>query len=135
MTSSSYLMKDAGIPRMRILILDDDVELVATLSDVLKLDGQDVVTVTTLADARRTLAEAGPFDVAVFDLNLKNDNAIGLLQEVKREAAAIRVLVMTGGGKVEADVGLPLATAHGADAVLFKPFSNDEFVSAVTGTS
>jgi DNA-binding NtrC family response regulator len=120
---------------MRILILDDDIELAATLGDVLELDGHDVVTVTTLADARQALADRGPFEVAVFDLNLQNDNAIGLLQEVKREATAKRLLVMTGGGKVEADVGLPLATAHGADAVLFKPFSNDEFVSAVTGAS
>lgn len=69
---------------MRILILDDDAELVATLGDVLKLEGHDVVTVTTLAEAQQTLADAGPFDVAVFDLNLQNDNAIGLLQEVMR---------------------------------------------------
>jgi two-component system OmpR family response regulator len=120
---------------MRILILDDDVELAATLRDVLMLDGHDVSTTTSIADAKQTLADAGLFDVAVFDLNLRNDNAIGLLQGVKRDATANRVLVITGGGKVEADVGLPLATAHGADAVLFKPFSNDEFLSAVTGTS
>ncbi|MEM7045649.1 MAG: response regulator [Pseudomonadota bacterium] len=120
---------------MRILILDDDVELAATLQDVLMLDGHDVSTVTSIAEARDTLADADPFDVAVFDLNLQNDNAIGLLREVKRDGTANRVLIMTGGGKVEADVGLPLATAHGADAVLFKPFSNDEFVSAVTGAS
>ena len=118
---------------MRILILDDDVELGATLKDVLDLEGHQVEIVTTILDARQALANATSFDVAVFDLNLQNDNAIGLLRDVKRQAPALRVLVMTGGGKVEADVGLTLATAHGADAVLFKPFSNDEFVAAVTG--
>lgn len=118
---------------MRILLLDDDVELAATLKDVLRLEGHEVVTVTAIDDARQMLAKAGVFDVAVFDLNLEHDNSIGLLRDVKDAAPALRVVVMTGGGKVQADVGLPLATAHGADAALFKPFSNDEFLSAVTG--
>ncbi len=117
---------------MRILILDDDVELAATLVDVLRLEGHEVDAVESVAEAESALAGPEPFDVAVFDLNLEGGNAIGLLREVKRSLPRMRVVMMTGGGKVEAEVGLPLATAHGADAVLFKPFSNDELVELVT---
>ncbi len=117
---------------MHILILDDDIELAETLRDLLVLDGHDVETVTTVDAARQALAGARRFDVAVFDLNLKGENTINLLRDLKKTAPTMRVLAMTGGGKVEADIGLPLATAHGADGVLLKPFSNDEFLKAVT---
>ena len=117
---------------MRILILDDDVELAATLADVLRLDGHEAMTVTKIDDAQQALDSSGPFDVAVFDLNLEEDNSIRLLRHVKSMSSSIRVLAMTGGGKVEAGIGIPLATANGADGVLFKPFSNDEFLEAVT---
>ncbi len=117
---------------MRILILDDDTELAATLGDVLRLAGHEVEAVESIAQAEGALARPEPFDVAVFDLNLESSNAIGLVREVTVRLPGMRVVVMTGGGKVEAEVGLPLATAHGADAVLFKPFSNDEFLESVT---
>ena len=116
---------------MRILLLDDDIELAATLKDVLALDGHDVETVTTVEAAKQALAGTNRFDVAVFDLNLEEENTINLLRSLKKEAPTMRVLAMTGGGKVDADIGLPLATAHGADGVLLKPFSNDEFLKAV----
>lgn len=120
---------------MRILILDDDTELAATLGDVLELAGHEVHAVESVAEARSALAGPQPFDTAVFDVNLGNSNAIGLLREVKQSLPGLRVVVITGGGTVEAEVGLPLATAHGADAVLFKPFSNDELLEQVAPTA
>lgn len=119
---------------MRILLLDDDIELAATLKDVLALDGHDVETVTTIEAARQAIASIPRFDVGVFDLNLEEENTINLLRSLKKEVPSMRILAMTGGGKVGADIGLPLATAHGADGVLLKPFSNDEFLKAVSNT-
>lgn len=118
---------------MRILLLDDDPELRATLADLLAIDGHEIVAVSRVCDARAAW-QAGPaFDVAVLDVNLKDENSIALMRDMKRSTPQLRVVVMTGGGVVEADVGMPLATAHGADAVMFKPFANDEFVATVTG--
>lgn len=120
---------------MRVLILEDDEELAATLSDVLLLAGHEVSKVASVDEARAALSGSSAFDTAVFDLNLEQSNSIGLLREVKAQRPELRMVVMTGGGKVDAELGLTLATANGADEVLFKPFANDEFLAALAGTA
>ncbi|MEM9223790.1 MAG: response regulator [Pseudomonadota bacterium] len=118
---------------MRILLLDDDTDVNATLSSVLTLSGHDVVSVERVCDARQAWIEGPAFDVAVLDVNLRDENSITLMRDMKRETPALRVVVITGGGTVEPGVGLALAAAHGVDAALFKPFTNNEFIAAVTG--
>lgn len=120
---------------MRVLVLDDDPELNATLRDLLILNGHDVVAVTSVAQAEDACGATSPFDVAVLDINLRDENSIAFMRNIKRAAPQVRVVVITGGGTVEPRVGLPIATAQGADAVMFKPFTNDEFLGAVSGNN
>ncbi|MEM8595841.1 MAG: response regulator [Pseudomonadota bacterium] len=116
---------------MKVLILDDDADLAATLSDALRFAGHEVVLAATITTARRRMAETSGLDVAVLDVNLDEDNTIGLVRELRRSFPDLRIVSMTGGGRVGANIGMPLATAHGADAALLKPFTIDEFLEAV----
>ena len=117
---------------VKVLILDDDTDLAASLSDALGFEGHDAVTTSTIADARAAVAGTQDLDVAVLDINIDTDNSIGLVRDLKRSFPDLRVISMTGGGKVRADLGMPLAKAHGADTALLKPFTIDEFLAAVT---
>ncbi len=116
---------------MNVLVLDDDSDLAASLADALRLAGHAVVIAGTVTAAKAALEARADLDVAVLDVNVDAENSIGLVRELKRTRPAIRVVSMTGGGHVRADVGMPLATAHGADAALLKPFTLDEFIAAV----
>ena len=118
---------------MNVLIVEDDDDLAQTLKDLLSLYDHEAHIVDEASKARDELEPGHRFDAAVFDVNLKDGNTIRLLKEIKERDDGLRVIAMTGGGPMAADVGVPLATIHGADAVLFKPFSNDEFLSAVIG--
>lgn len=118
---------------MNVLILDDDRDLAASLADALRFEGHEVTLAATIAQATALLSELGDLDVAVLDVNVEAENSIALVRDVKRDRPNLRVVSMTGGGQVRAGLGMPLATAHGADAVLFKPFSLEEFSAAVRG--
>lgn len=117
---------------MKILVLDDDTDLAASLADALRFESHEVMLAASLTEARAVIAETGDLDVAVLDVNVDAENTIGLVRELKQSQPGLRVVSMTGGGRVRADLGMPLATAHGADAALLKPFSIDEFLKAVT---
>ena len=117
---------------MNVLIVEDDNDLAETLKDLLSLYNHAATIVDEADHARRELEPGHSYDAAVFDVNLKEGNTIRLLKDIKRQDQTLRILAVTGGGQMEADIGVPLATVNGADAVLFKPFSNDEFISALT---
>ena len=117
---------------MRILILEDDAVLGQTLEAVVLGVGGEVTCVHSLELAAQALDGNQHFDVAVFDLNIKEEDSLSLLQNLKSKNARIKIVAMTGGGKIEPRVGLPLATAIGADETLFKPFTNEEFLNAIS---
>lgn len=119
---------------MHVLILDDDEDLAATLVDVLAIHGHTVDLASSITEARQKLQADTRFHVAVFDVNIDRENSISLVGEIKRAIPEIRIVSMTGGGDIQANVGIPLAAAHGADAVLFKPFDLDEFRLAIEGS-
>ena len=121
-----------GETRLKVLILDDDADLAASLSDALSLEGHEVVVESTLDGAQAALSAGSGFEVALLDVNVIAENTIALVRELKINDPALRVVSMTGGGVVPADIGMPLATAHGADAVLLKPFTLDELLDALS---
>ncbi|MEM9761813.1 MAG: response regulator [Pseudomonadota bacterium] len=116
---------------MKVLILDDDADLAASLADALRFEGHNVVLAATLSEARAAIEGLTDLDVAVLDVNIEAENSISLVRDLKQTMPALRVVSMTGGGRVRADLGMPLATAHGADAALLKPFTIDEFLNAI----
>lgn len=119
---------------MRVLVVEDDHDFAASLIDVLEINGHEAVHSSTESAAREAVSEHDAFDVAVLDVNLGSENSIGLLRDLRQQRPSLRVVAITGGGRLQPAIGLPLAEAHGADAVLFKPFSNSELLSALTGS-
>ena len=75
----------------RVLLIDDDVELLGELSDVLEGGGLDVLVADSGA-AATTIAEANTYDVAVVDIKLPDVDGIqliGTLREIRPDAAYI----------------------------------------------
>jgi two-component system phosphate regulon response regulator PhoB len=69
-----------------ILIVDDDVELGTTLSDVLSSEGHQVETIETLNEARETLRNRQP-DLLILDVMFPENPAGGfdLARELRKE--------------------------------------------------
>src|SRR6476620_3366155 len=105
-----------------ILIVEDE----AKMRRLLELNlGDDGFTVFSAEDAETglKLLRDHPVDLVVTDLKLPGMNGLEFLQTIKRQNAALPVVVMTAFGSVETAVDAMKAGA--ADYVL-KPFSLSE---------
>jgi excisionase family DNA binding protein len=121
-------MRDNGIPtdaldsgRRKILIVDDDPELVELIVDVLERDGRfETKSVNNGFDAGMMVKEYRP-DLIVLDVMLPDINGKEVCQRVRKEKALDDVRIICISGMVEEDKIDDLRAA-GADDFLQKPF-------------
>lgn len=103
---------------MRILVVDDDVELVGLLRYALETAGYEVVAAFDGRQALALAAETSP-DLVVLDVNLPLIDGFGVLERL-RQGSDIPVMMLTVRADEADEVqGLDL----GADDYLRKPFS------------
>lgn len=80
--------------RPRILIVDDDQDFVAALSEYARLSGCEIKTAYTVAAARRA-TEMQSFDLVLMDLDLPDGNGLELISELDL-ASCGQIAVVTG---------------------------------------
>jgi two-component system response regulator MprA len=110
----------------RILVVEDDARLAATLGRVLGADGYDVELAGDGGEALRRARER-PFDAVVLDIMLPGLDGIAVCRRL-RSTGPIPILLLTAlGGTEERVRGLD----SGADDYLVKPFANEELLARV----
>ncbi|MGH7470678.1 MAG: sigma-54-dependent transcriptional regulator [Longimicrobiales bacterium] len=110
----------------RVLLADDQPDVLVALKLLLADDGYALETATTPAAVLRAI-EDRQFDAVVMDLNYTRDTTSGreglnLLQCLRAMESALPVIVMTAWGSIE---GAVEAMQHGANDYIEKPW-NDE---------
>lgn len=111
---------------MRMLLIDDDVELCSLLDELLKREGFEV---QMEHDGARGLerAQSGQFDLIVLDVMLPRLDGFEVLKSL-RGVSKVPVLMLTARGEdVDRIVGLEL----GADDYLPKPFNPRELTARI----
>lgn len=112
---------------MRVLIVEDDVELAASLRRGLEELGLAVDTAGDEEEALAAVAVAS-YDVIVLDVMLPGRDGFAVVRELRSRKLRIPVLMLTGLGSVEDKVkGLE----SGADDYLVKPFALKELVARI----
>ncbi|MBM4031530.1 MAG: response regulator [Planctomycetes bacterium] len=101
----------------RLLLIDDDVGILRLLSDFLTKEGYVVVTAAGGREAIASLAGQAP-DLVVMDLQMPGVNGFEVLAQIRRQHAAMPVIVVTGYGSEDVAVQ---ALRRGADDYLPKP--------------
>jgi two-component system OmpR family response regulator len=110
----------------RVLVVDDDPDIVALLDRYLGNHGLAVSAVGSGAALREALTGPAP-DVVLLDLGLPDADGLALLGQL-RGAWAVPVIVVSGRGEtVERVVGLEL----GADDYVAKPFDFRELLARI----
>jgi signal transduction histidine kinase len=87
----------------RILIVDDDVGLLVLMAEILRNEGYSVDTAGSGTAAFLGIRTARP-DLMLLDLKLKDIGGAALLERLKREAARVPFVVITGQGDEKAAV-------------------------------
>ena len=105
----------------RILIVEDEVELLSLNENGLRAQGWSVTGVTRAADAIDELRRTRNFNLLVCDLNLPRMSGLDLIKDLRNlELGTLPVLVITGG--LDRDVHGEVQKL-GVQGILNKPFS------------
>jgi DNA-binding NtrC family response regulator len=122
----------ASAPQPRILIADDQADVLEALRFLLKRDGYAIHSAQSPAGVLATL-EAEDVDVLLMDLNYARDTTSGregldLLARVRQLDPALPVVVMTAWGSVE---GAVEAMRGGARDYVQKPWDNTRLLATL----
>ena len=119
-------MSAAKPENYRILIIDDDVDLNALLTEYLQGFGHTLVSETTAAAGRKRLRRELP-DLLILDVMLPDTDGLTLCREIRAEYD-VPIIMLTARGEVADRVmGLEL----GADDYVPKPFEPRELVARI----
>jgi DNA-binding response OmpR family regulator len=115
-----------GAPRASVLLVEDDQQIAATLTEALVAQGYDVRHVATGSQAQEAF-RTGQASLVILDLRLPDVDGLVLCLEFKR-AADIPIIICSGRAeRSDRVLGLKL----GADDFIAKPFDLEELMVRV----
>jgi DNA-binding response OmpR family regulator len=116
----------------RVLIADDEPNIVLSLEFLMKQAGYEIRVVHDGEEALRVVREWKP-DLVLLDIMLPLRDGFEVCQKIREdpETAETRIIMITAKGR---EVEIAKGLALGADAYVTKPFSTKELVAQVRQT-
>lgn len=113
-----------------ILIVDDNAAMLMIEREVLRRAGH---TIVTAGDGNQALeaVEKEKFDLVITDIIMPGKEGIETIMELRQRHPGLKIIAMSGGGRVGPGNYLDLAKRLGASATLAKPFTEAELFAAV----
>ena len=112
-----------------ILIIEDDDVMLRTLGHAFQRAGCEVVRARDGEEGLACFLERTP-DLVITDILMPNREGVETILAMKAKAPQVKILAISGGGRLGAEEILGLASRLGADAVLPKPFRSAEILAA-----
>lgn len=115
-----------------ILLVDDEVPFVETMTKRLNKRGFDIQSAHTGQEALDQLSRHHRIEVVILDVKMPGMDGIQTLEEIKRRFPITEVIMLTGHATVESAIeGMKL----GAFDYLMKPCDMEQLVSKVTAAA
>ena len=108
----------------RVLVVDDEPQILRALQMMLSGEGYEVETAATAADALAVVAERAP-DAVILDLLLPDGLGTDVCRKLRERSTAPVLMMSAVGDEAEKTAALDA----GADDYLTKPFSVDELLA------
>ena len=113
--------------QLRILIVDDEEDLISTLAERLELRGFEVEAITDGSKALKRVNE-GDFDVLVLDVKMPGIDGLELMAQIKEKHPDLPVIMFTGHGSMaSARKGI----IRGATDYLMKPVDIENLIKKI----
>lgn len=115
---------------MKILIIDDDEQMRVLLRQVMEWSGYEVFEA---ADGRAGMLKQRKeqADLVITDLIMPEQEGLETITGLKKEYPELKIIAISGGGRIGPDAYLPAAQELGADRVFSKPFDVRELANTV----
>lgn len=115
----------------KVLVVEDSAAVRLAVTEVIEQAGHSVASAENGRVAIELLRD-GTFDLIVTDVLMPEADGLEVIKEARARHPRTQVLAMSGGApNLPAGYALKMAEMFAADAVLFKPFLNDELKKAV----
>ena len=127
MSTSTEMHATAAAAPARLLVVDDDTDLLRLLAMRLQATGYDVATADSVTAARSRLGMER-FDLMVSDVRLPDGDGLALFEDIRRQHPALPVILLTAHGTIPDAVE---ATALGVAGYLTKPFDSQALLQGI----
>ena len=114
----------------RVLVLDDDAAVLATLEHLLKRWGHEIALAETAAKGF-ALADSHAFDLLISDLVMPEEDGVAVIRRFRARFPELPIIAMSGGARLGTPDTLAAAREAGANALLKKPFTVDTLAAAI----
>lgn len=119
-----------GPARRRALIIDDDEFVRTTIASILASAGYDVIEA---ADGQQGLQLflRHAVDLVITDILMPSKEGIETIVAIRQRNREVRIIAVSGGGRIGSGSLLHAAQRLGADEVLSKPFSKEQLLAKI----
>jgi YesN/AraC family two-component response regulator len=114
----------------KVLIIDDEPYILLMLKKMLERAGYEVDLASNGREGME-LFQKESADLVITDIIMPDREGLELIIEMKKKRPGLKIIAISGGGRISPDSYLECATHFGAEKVFQKPFRQKELISAV----
>jgi CheY-like chemotaxis protein len=114
----------------KIIIIDDDTQVLTTLKKMLEREGYEIVTASDGKEGVRCYRE-NPTDLIITDLIMPEKEGIETILELRQDFPAVKIIAISGCARNSPMTYLELAENLGAQYTFSKPVERKKLLNAV----
>ena len=114
----------------RILVIDDEPHILLMVKKMLERAGYEVDLASNGSEGLRLFNKLRPA-LVITDIIMPEKEGLETIREMKRISSDLKIIAMSGGGKISADNYLETAKIFGASRLIEKPFSQKQLLTYV----
>ena len=115
----------------KIFVFDDEISILLMVRKMLEKNGHEVETALNGKEGIE-LFEKGKPDLLITDIIMPEKEGLETIFTLKKKYPDLKIIAISGGGRIGPDEYLPVAKLLGASAVFQKPLIPKEFMQTVT---
>jgi YesN/AraC family two-component response regulator len=115
----------------KILVIDDEPSILLMIKKMLEKEGHLVDIALNGRDGLELFEEFEPA-LLITDIIMPQKEGLEIILELKKKHPELKIIAISGGGRIGPEGYLPVAKQFGADMVFQKPLVQKEFVKAVS---
>ena len=113
-----------------ILVIDDDETIREILRAILEREGYRVLEAPDGGEGLKQFTET-PTDLVITDLIMPGKEGIETIRDLRRKFPDVKIIAVSGGGRIGPDSYLKMAKGVGALRTLSKPFDRLELLKTI----
>jgi DNA-binding response OmpR family regulator len=114
----------------KILVLEDEPSILLMIKKMLEKAGYEVIVASNGKEGMRLFERDKP-DLVITDIIMPEKEGLETIFELRRMHPDLKIIAISGGGRISPDGYLPGAKLLGANMVFQKPLVQKEFLEAV----